>query len=503
MKHLQNFSLKKRALLFLALFASIAINAQSWNQIGSKIEGDHQADQMGFYVSSNASGTIFASSSTGNDANANNSGQVRVYEYQSGDWLQKGQDILGDQAEDLFGFSLDLNDDGTILAIGAPSNSDGHGYVRVFEYQGGNWTQIGATISGENLGDQMGYSVSLNGDGTILAVGANQHNNGTERVGQVKVFQFQSSVWNSLGNTVFGENAGDILGTSLSLNKSGNRFVSGGTSSNTSFSNAGHVKVFELVGATWELVGSPFYGQSSAEGLGYSVSFNDAGTIVAMSALGNDDVFDFAGRVSIYEFDGLDWVQIGSTIYGTHALEFTGDSISLNHDGNIIAIGGSSNSIVGPFAGFTRVFQNQSGTWVQIGGSILAESFGDACGSSVSFNAVGDQVVIGSASGYNSGDESGHTRVFEIDLSSLSVPDENITAQSVSLFPNPSADVILIDSSMDIESVKIYDISGRLFLKQQLDENMHIRISELPRGVYFVQLTTKSKSVVTKKLLKR
>lgn len=508
MKSPRNFSLKKGITLFLSLIFTCVIHSQSWDQVGSKIEGDNGADQMGFHVSFNADGTIFASSSPRNDTNGENSGQVRVYEFQSGNWTQIGQELLGNEASDLFGFSLDISDDGTILAIGAPSSSanpDGKGFVQVFQYTeiSNTWTQIGQTIEGDFIEDQMGYSVSLNEDGTTLAVGANRHDNSVERTGQIKVFQLQSNTWNPLGNIIFGENSGDLIGTSLSLNKQGNRLVSGGTSSNTGFTNGGHVKVFELVGTTWNLMGNPFYGLHSSEGLGYSVSFNDEGTIVAMSALGNDDVFDFAGRVSVYQFDGSDWVQIGSHIYGTQEFELTGDSISLNGSGNILAIGGSSNGIVGPFAGFTRVFQNQSGNWVQIGNHILAESFGDSCGSSVSMNDSGNKVVIGSSTGYNGGDDSGHVRVFETNLSTLSTDDVLLSSHDVSLFPNPASDVISLASEITFEEANVYDASGRLILKNQSLENKKVDISELNSGIYVIQFMTKDRKAITKKFLKR
>ena len=38
-------------------------------------------------------------------------------------------------------------------------------------YAAPDWEQVGADIDGESAGDQSGYSVALNEDGTILAVG--------------------------------------------------------------------------------------------------------------------------------------------------------------------------------------------------------------------------------------------------------------------------------------------------------------------------------------------
>jgi hypothetical protein len=64
------------------------------------------------------------------------------------------------------GRSVSLSADGSRVAIGAPYN-DGNGnyagHVRIYEYSGGSWTQLGADIDGEAALDKSGYSVSLSG----------------------------------------------------------------------------------------------------------------------------------------------------------------------------------------------------------------------------------------------------------------------------------------------------------------------------------------------------
>ncbi len=77
---------------------------------------------------------------------------------------QLGSDIDGEAAGDMSGWSVSLSSDGTILAIGAPSNSDNGtraGHVRVYQYDGVNgdsdgvdgWTQKGSDIDGEAASD--------------------------------------------------------------------------------------------------------------------------------------------------------------------------------------------------------------------------------------------------------------------------------------------------------------------------------------------------------------
>jgi hypothetical protein len=95
-------------------------------------------------------------------------------------WIQTGQDIDGETADDCSGWSVSLSSDGSIVAIGAYLN-DGNGvdagHIRVYEYQAGNWTQLGNDIDGEIADDNSGWSVSLSSDGSIVAIGA-QRNDG-------------------------------------------------------------------------------------------------------------------------------------------------------------------------------------------------------------------------------------------------------------------------------------------------------------------------------------
>jgi len=124
--------------------------------------------------------------------NGIDSGHVRVFEYDGTDWVQLGGDVDGEAANDQSGWSVALSADGTRLAVGAIFN-DGvngawSGHVRVFDYDGAAWTQIGADVDGEAKNDQSGYSVALSADGTRLAVGAifndgvNGDNSGHARV---------------------------------------------------------------------------------------------------------------------------------------------------------------------------------------------------------------------------------------------------------------------------------------------------------------------------------
>ena len=69
---------------------------------------------------------------------------------------QLGSDINGEAAGDYSGCSVSMSSDGTIVAIGAPyndGNGSNSGHVRVYQYSGGSWSQLGTDINGEAAND--------------------------------------------------------------------------------------------------------------------------------------------------------------------------------------------------------------------------------------------------------------------------------------------------------------------------------------------------------------
>ena len=106
-------------------------------------------------------------------------------------WSQLGSDIDGEAASDNSGWSVSVSSDGSIVAIGAIYNNGAGsdaGHVRVYEYSGGTWSQLGSDIDGEAAGDLSGYSVSLSSDGSIVAIGASYNDGAGSDAGHVRVY---------------------------------------------------------------------------------------------------------------------------------------------------------------------------------------------------------------------------------------------------------------------------------------------------------------------------
>jgi hypothetical protein len=161
-------------------------------QLGQDIDGEAEGDVSGGAVSVSADGRTVAIGARGNDGNGANSGHVRIYSFNSNAWQQLGQDIDGEAAGDESGHSVSLSADGLTVAIGAYLNDDNgnkSGHVRIYTFNGSAWQQIGQDIDGEAAEDRSGKSLSISADGRTVAVGARYNDDNGNFSGHVRIYE--------------------------------------------------------------------------------------------------------------------------------------------------------------------------------------------------------------------------------------------------------------------------------------------------------------------------
>jgi hypothetical protein len=94
----------------------------------------------------------------------------------SSGWKKQGPAIVGDGVDDGFGRSVALSADASTLVIGASDLyfADAGYYVKVYRIDGdgGNWVQIGQTLSSNATEDYFGYSVDISADGMTIICGS-------------------------------------------------------------------------------------------------------------------------------------------------------------------------------------------------------------------------------------------------------------------------------------------------------------------------------------------
>lgn len=81
------------------------------------------------------------------------------------------------------------------------------------------------------------------------------------------------------------------------------------------------------------------------------------------------------------------------------------------------------------------------------------------------------------------------------------ITEENL-ANSISVFPNPAVDNLIIETSNQekVTAVKVYDVLGKMLINNTVNdtERLELNVSELEKGIYYMEITTASGVAVKK-----
>jgi len=455
-----------------------------WNQIGNSLIGEYSGDRSGESVAISANGNVIAVGAQMNDGTGANSGHVRVYEWNGVTWLQRGNDIDGEYTGDLFGFSIDLSSDGNRIVISGPFNRGSSlygevvGHVRVYQWNGTQWLQMANDNDGVMDDDGIsGVYVSISGDGGVIAVGVPSYQ--TNDRGHVRIYQWNGTNWLQMGNEIAG-NSLDMIGTSVSLSYNGN-VVAVGESVNQN-QTSGQVKVYYWNETQWLVRGEVLTGQSSGDKFGTVVSLSGDGILLAISATHNDTNATNSGSVKVVKWDGTTWLPHGTTIYGVNANDTSGRYMNLSNDGNVLAIGSPFNDALTDDdldnRGMVKVYKWNATEWVSYGSPIYGESTNDRSGA-VALSDDGTTLIVGSplndGTTNNVNDNRGNARVFKYESikTSTFAYDVNSQVTSVKVLRE---NLQTLPSNVTIFNSQILNSIATLTLKTRLIDSTALNI---------------------------
>ena len=340
-----------------------------WTSVGLAVEGSGVGDNLGQAVALSGDGEVLAAGVPYADIGGGDAGLVRVlgYDEVAEEWRPRGQDILGEAPGDLSGAAVSLSSDGDRVAVGAyranltPRAS---GQVRVYDFDAATetWVQLGEDIDGGAAFGQLGWSVSLSGGGTRVAVGAPFSNVAGPTSGQVTVYDYDEAAgaWRQVGAPINGAAAGDVSGWSVALSRDGSHVAVGAPYSDRGGVDAGEVRVYAYDDAAgiWQMRGMPLVGRSAGDLVGASVALSAKGERVVFGAVGQDNGGDAAGQACLYDWDAgaAAWRQAGLDVDGGAAADQFGTAVSLSDDGESVIVGAPFGDANGADAGQARVY---------------------------------------------------------------------------------------------------------------------------------------------------
>ncbi|KAA1242647.1 T9SS type A sorting domain-containing protein [Aquimarina sp. RZ0] len=479
-------------------------HAQQWNEIAT-IDGE----TPGAKLSNNAitrNGNHMIVGAEEDSQVGVNSGAVRVYELVAGDWVQKGQEILGSSPFTFLGDAIAISDSGNRIIIGdngfEANGEPSVGRVDVYDFNGTTWETVGNAIIGQAFRDDFGWSVDITPDGSKIAFGSLKNPNGT-----IMVFDLQGDTWTQIGQDINGGNQTsepfNQLYLDVKLNSDGTRVIAADPAFNE---NRGRVQAYELQGDTWVELGSPIVGDIINEdgNFGDSLNANEDLTQIIVSTNTNPDVSGTdSGQAKVFEFVDNDWVQKGQTLLGEKPEDFFGFSTAINESGDIIATFVSLDDN-GENSGSVKVFKLINNNWVQEGESILGEMENDNLGIGLSLSPSGDTIYVGVPGKDINGQENvGQIKVFKSD-NVLSIDDTAINT-IFKVYPNPSITNFDIDLTTIHKEVKvtIIDVVGGKVFNNKYQNTSKIKVAHnLASGLYLVNITAQNTEKQFKLLVK-
>ncbi len=501
--------MKNIALSSFFVLYSMFSSAQ-WTQIGSTLNGDNAEDTFGDTVSMNAAGDIIAVGAPINDTAGDDYGQVKVLRFENNNWIQMGSSLFGDmssQSGEKFGWAIDLSDSGLRLVVGSPFYNDGvsefAGATKVFDYNGTDWIQIGSTIEGENNQDLSGWSVAINSDGSRIIIGSVLNGANGVGSGQARIYEYNGTEWTLLGNDIEGESEYLAGGAGVEINSTGDMVAVGFGEYNDPSNPPGKgiVRIYELNGSTWQQIGNDLLGDVEGEAFGSVMSMNTTGNRIAFGARLHSGIESFSGYARVFELQNGSWVQLGSDMVGV-AFEALGTAVSLNGAGNILIAGGRANNPNDLEKGISRIFRFTNGDWEQYDDPIYGVAAGDRSGYAVGINSTGDTVIVGAYQNDSNGNNSGQARTFfNEDILAIS---SNESIVNTALYPNPNDGSFTLNFSETIQniSVSIVDITGKILSSETFLNSENIAFNHnLSSGIYFVNVNSKDSEATLKMIV--
>jgi alpha-tubulin suppressor-like RCC1 family protein len=289
---------------------------------------------FGYACSLNDDGTILATNHFG--GSNQQTGDTYVYQYSSGSWSLRAT----------FGGGLYYTKASVLDGVGnrVLASASGTNTMKIYDWNGSTYAET-YSFSGSS---EFANGMDMTRDGLIVG-GINKTTNNT-----VKVWQYSGSSWSQMGSDVSVGNVSSFF----RLNRvGGTRFIVSSPYDDTAFTDAGIVKVYDYTGGSWTNT-KTFYGDSASSGLGTSINISDDGKVIISGGSTDDTKSTDAGV--FYEFKETNGVWETKKFYDNVAGARFGSGIAMNSTANVYAIGAGYDDTIANNAGKVVIYKPEN-----------------------------------------------------------------------------------------------------------------------------------------------
>ena len=314
----------------------------AWTQ-QAKLLPDDGAAHDSFGCSVSVSGDYAVVGAVYDDDNGDGSGSAYIFQRSGSAWAQQAKLTADDGAEwDKFAYSVSISGDYAVVGAYCDDDSgDGSGSAYIFQKTGSSWTQQAKlTANDGDSRDYFGISVSIDGDYAV--VGAHCDDDNGDFSGSAYIFHRTGSEWTQMAKLTADDGAeGDNLGYSVSID--GDYAVVGAYQDDDNGNASGSAYIFQKSAGGWEDMTQTAKltadDGAASDYFGYSVAVS--GDCAVVGAVYDDDNGSASGSAYIFEKPDGGWEDMTQTAKLT-----PDDAASEDHFGWSVAVSGDS-AVVG------------------------------------------------------------------------------------------------------------------------------------------------------------
>jgi hypothetical protein len=248
-------------------------------------------------------------------------------------------------------YSISLNQNGSVLAVGLSAANPGDSVLSVFTSTAGFYTETAIPLPPSANINVPFFSgnVSLNDAGDVLALSIPVDGPvGINNIGAVWLYVLVAGVWTLTGPKIIGpdEIGQGFFGCSLSLNGARNILAVGCNVDNTGI---GAAYIFNISNPANPLFVQKILGPVTSSFFGTSVSISADGFTLAV---GSPDYYNpntTTGSVYIYtnvQTQQSLWQNQFKVLIAPFEMTSFGNTLMLSADGNILAVGAATNAVI-------------------------------------------------------------------------------------------------------------------------------------------------------------
>ena len=377
-------------------------------------------DRLGYSIAIDSSGnTVIVGAYAADPLGYLQAGAAYVFVRVAGAWSQQAILIADDKANnDYFGYSVAISNDGNRAIIGASQDDSNRGAAYIFTRSGTTWSQEYKIVDANGASNfYFGCAVAMSGNGDRVVIGAYADNLGGTSSGAAAIYNRSVIGTWSLASKIQASDAApsDLFGICVSISRDGSTVLVGAYLDDDQGTSSGSAYVFTEFNNNWTQQAKllPNDGNVS-DNFGRSLSLSGNGNIAVISSFLDDTSFSDAGSAYIFTRSGTTWSQYTKITPADPVLEhWFGGCVYINENGTMVALSANGDDSKGTNAGAVYIFTNQGGVWTQFAKVTASDTATvDYFGYSLAINTNGTTIAVGTVYDDDKGTNAGAAYIF-------------------------------------------------------------------------------------------